>query len=190
MNPSNPLQTQPKIGNDYYNAASAVSPNVKNLLCYTLTALPSNYLMLHRHWRINILRNQRANNHFLIVLHRFGTNIYVFVLGNWKSIAMKLIHPLLWWRFNIQRKFMIQMNFPLSLKAKMIIVFPSFRTIQDPHHLKRFFRVVPHCLVIHWASQMCNNPKLCFWPCSIHSSPWREKMRFLFMMIMNAKWVS
>jgi hypothetical protein len=27
MNPSNPLQTQPEIRNDYYNAASAVSPN-------------------------------------------------------------------------------------------------------------------------------------------------------------------
>jgi hypothetical protein len=27
INPSNTLQTQPKIGNDYYNAASAVSPN-------------------------------------------------------------------------------------------------------------------------------------------------------------------
>jgi hypothetical protein len=27
MNPSNPLQTEPEIGNDYYYAASAVSPN-------------------------------------------------------------------------------------------------------------------------------------------------------------------
>ncbi len=27
MNPSNPLQTQPEIGNDYYYAASAVSSN-------------------------------------------------------------------------------------------------------------------------------------------------------------------
>ena len=27
MNPSNPLQTESEIGNDYYNAASAVSPN-------------------------------------------------------------------------------------------------------------------------------------------------------------------
>ncbi len=27
MNPSNPLQVQPEIGNDYYNAATAVSPN-------------------------------------------------------------------------------------------------------------------------------------------------------------------
>jgi hypothetical protein len=27
MNPSNPLQTEPEIGNDYHYAASAVSPN-------------------------------------------------------------------------------------------------------------------------------------------------------------------
>jgi hypothetical protein len=27
MNPSNPLQTEPETGNDYYYAASAVSPN-------------------------------------------------------------------------------------------------------------------------------------------------------------------
>jgi hypothetical protein len=27
MNPSNPLQTEQEIGNDYYYAASAVSPN-------------------------------------------------------------------------------------------------------------------------------------------------------------------
>jgi hypothetical protein len=43
MNPSSPLQTQPEIGNDYYNAASAVSPNAhhqdKNLLYFPLTAL-------------------------------------------------------------------------------------------------------------------------------------------------------
>ncbi len=34
--------------------------------------------MLHRHWKIHILRNQRAKNHFLIVLHRFGTNICLY----------------------------------------------------------------------------------------------------------------
>jgi hypothetical protein len=117
MNPSNPLQTQPEIGNDSYNAASAVSPNAhhqdKNLLCSPLTALPNHYLMLHRHWRINILRSQRANNHFLIVLYRFCTNIYVFMLGYWKSIAMKVIYLLLWQQFNILRLVMIQMNFPL-----------------------------------------------------------------------------
>ncbi len=32
------------------------------------------------------MRNQRANNHILIVLHRFGTEKYIFLLGIWKSI--------------------------------------------------------------------------------------------------------
>jgi hypothetical protein len=77
MNPINPLQTQPGIENGYYYAASAVSPNAhhqdKKNLCSPLTALPNHYLMLHRHWRITILRNQRPNNHFLIDLHSFGT---------------------------------------------------------------------------------------------------------------------
>jgi hypothetical protein len=37
-----------------------------------------------------------------------------------------------------------------------------------------FLRVLPHCPIIHWASQMCNDPRLCFCPCSKCSSPWRE----------------
>ncbi len=44
-----------------------------------------------------------------------------------------------------------------------------------PIILKDFLRALPHCPIIHWASQMCNDPKLCFCPCSIHSKPWREK---------------
>jgi hypothetical protein len=40
---------------------------------------------------------------------------------------------------------------------------------------KDFLRALPLCSIIHWASQMCNNPKLCFGPCSISSQPWREK---------------
>ncbi len=69
---------------------------------------------------------------FLIVLHRFDTNIYVFMLGNWKDIVMKLITMLLWQQFNILRENMRQMNFSLTLKAKMMIAFPSIRTPQRP----------------------------------------------------------
>jgi hypothetical protein len=29
---------------------------------------------------------------------------------------------------------------------------------------KDFLRALPHCPIIHWASQMCNNPQLCFCP--------------------------
>ncbi len=51
---------------------------------------------------------------------------------------------------------------------------------------KDYLRALPHCPVIHWASQMCNDPKLCFCPLSIASKPWREKMMYQFMMIMDA----
>jgi hypothetical protein len=49
MNSSIPLQTQPETGNDYYNAASAVSPNAHHqdkISSLSLTALPNQYLML------------------------------------------------------------------------------------------------------------------------------------------------
>ncbi len=45
---------------------------------------------------------------------------------------------------------------------------------KTPIILKHFLRVLPHCPIIHWASQMKNNPKL-FFSCSISSQPWREK---------------
>jgi hypothetical protein len=46
---------------------------------------------------------------------------------------------------------------------------------KTPVTLKDFLRVLSLCLIIHWVSQMCNNRKFCFCPCSSHSRPWREK---------------
>jgi hypothetical protein len=40
---------------------------------------------------------------------------------------------------------------------------------------KDFLKVLPLCPIIHWASQMKNNPKLCFCPCSNSSQPRRKK---------------
>ncbi len=40
---------------------------------------------------------------------------------------------------------------------------------------KDFLRVLPFCPIIPWVSQMKNNHRLCFCPCSISSQPWREK---------------
>ncbi len=196
MNPSNPLQSEePGIGIIVFCAASAVSPNAnhqdKHLLCSPLNALPNPYLMLHRHWRIHILRNQRANNHFLFVLHRFGTNIYVSMLGNWKGIVMKLIIPLLWQQFYILRKFMRQMNFNLTLKAKMMIAFPSIRTLQRPpssqnKFLERFLTV--QLSTGHLKCAMI----LGFVFIHVQSIPVRGGITItsLFIMIMDAWWVS
>jgi hypothetical protein len=66
----------------------------KEFLCSLLTALPNQYLMLHRHWRINNLRIQRENNYFCNVLHPFGTKTHVFFLDDLKNIAMKPIYLL------------------------------------------------------------------------------------------------
>ena len=66
----------------------------KEFLCSLLIALPNQYLMLHRHWRINNLRIQRAKNYFCNVLHPFGTETYVFLLDGSKNIGMKPIYPL------------------------------------------------------------------------------------------------
>jgi hypothetical protein len=67
----------------------------------------------------------------------------------------------------------------------------SFPLLQNPTKTpiisNDFLRVLPHCPIIHWVSQMCNNPKHYFCPSSIHSRPWRGKIRSLYMMIMNAR---
>ncbi len=39
---------------------------------------------------------------------------------------------------------------------------------------KKKLRALPHCPIIHWASQVCNDPRLCFCSYSKHSSPWRD----------------
>ncbi len=61
------------------------------------------------------------------------------MLGNWKGIVMKLIIPLSWQQFNILRKFMRQMNFPLTLKAKMMIAFPPSEPYKDPLSSQKIF---------------------------------------------------
>jgi hypothetical protein len=52
---------------------------------------------------------------------------------------------------------------------------------------KDFLRAHPLRPIIHWGTQMCNNPKLCFCPCSISSQPLREKIISLLILIMDAR---
>ncbi len=106
----------------------------QDFLCSLLTTLPNQYLMLQRHWRINNLRIQRANNYFCNVLHLFGTETHVFLLDDLKNIATKPIYPLYWQQFSILRLcFRTKIIFPLTLNPqirKMSI--HAFRTLQRP----------------------------------------------------------
>jgi hypothetical protein len=55
---------------------------------------------------------------------------------------------------------------------------------------KDLLRVLPHCPIIHWASQMCNDPTLCVCPCSKLPVHGGKTITSSFIMIMNARWVS
>jgi hypothetical protein len=138
MNSSNPLQTEePGIRNDSYYAASAVSLNAnhqdKTSSLFTIDRVAKPLPNAAQTLEDPHVEEPESQQPFLIVLHRFGTNIYIFLLGSWKAIVMKLIHPLLWQQFNILRlSFKTKMIFPLTLKAKMMMSICSFRTLQRP----------------------------------------------------------
>jgi hypothetical protein len=88
--------------------------------------------------------------------HFFGTEKYVFQLGDWNTVAGELIYLLFWQQFPILRLF------PDSEGKDEK---DDYSRLQNPTKthiiLKDFFRVLSHCPIIHWVSQLCNNPRLC-----------------------------
>jgi hypothetical protein len=139
------------------------------------------------------LRNQRANNNFLIVLHRFGTNIYFFLLGNWKTIAMKLIYPLLWQQFNILRLFFrTKMMKSLTMNPQMRMMSNhAFRTLQRPPSSQTIFSerfLIVQLSTGHLKSAIILGHVFVY----VQSIPVHggKTIRSLFIVIMNARWVS
>jgi hypothetical protein len=140
MNQSNPLQTEePGIGNDSFYAASAVSPNAnhqdKTSSLFTIDRVAKpvpNAAQTLEDQQFEDPESQQ--NNILIVLQRFGTEKYVFYLGNWKTIAMKLIYSLFWQQFNILRLFFkTKMMKSLTMNPQMRkMSIQAFRTLQRP----------------------------------------------------------
>jgi hypothetical protein len=154
----------------------------KKKFCSPLTALPKHYLMLHRHWRINILRRQKANNHILIVLHGIGTNIHLFAwqLEEYSNEAhlSAVMAAIQYSKTLTDTNHQNQDEFPPDFEGKDDDAYSLLQNLtKAPIILNDFLRALPHCPIIHWASQMCNNPKLCFYPFSIYSRPWRKKYK-------------
>jgi hypothetical protein len=86
------------------------------------------------------LRIQIAKSYFFNILHPFGTETYVFLQGNWKSIAIKPIYPLFWQQFDILRLFFRakMMKAPaMNPQMTKMNIFTSSEPYKDPHHLKR-----------------------------------------------------
>jgi hypothetical protein len=195
MNSSEPLQKEESgIGNDIYYAACAVSPNANHqvqrvpLLTVDCTAEPAT----NSAQRLEDQEFEDPDN---------------------QELFLQCLTPV--WHRDI-RVFASQME-EYSNKAHLSAVLaaiqysesllptqddeppdyePSdeedeYSHLQNPTKTpiisKDFLKVLPHCLIIHWASQMKNNPKLCFCPCSNSSQPWREKRISLLMMIIDAR---
>jgi hypothetical protein len=112
----------------------------KEFLCSLLTALLNQDLMLHRHWRINNLRIQRAKNYFCNVLHPFGTETTVFLLDDSKNIAMKPFFCCkgsnsIFWDSSSEPKWFFPWLWTLRWGRWL---FTPSEPYKDPHHLKRF----------------------------------------------------
>ena len=137
MNPSNPLQSEePGIGNDSFYAASAVSPKAnhqdKTSSLFTIDRVAKplpNAAQTLEDPHFEEPESQQPFFDCITQVWHYHIRLYARQLEGYSDEAHYL---LLWQQFNILRKFMRQMNFPLTLKAKMMIAFPSIRTLQRP----------------------------------------------------------
>jgi hypothetical protein len=124
------------------------------------------------------LRIQRAKNYFLIVLHRSGTETYVFFARQLEEYSNEAHVSAV--KAAIQySETLLQSQDDEGSDYEGNDEENDYSYLQNPTKtpiiLKDFLRVLPLCPIIHWVSQMCNNPKLCFCPCSSHSRLWRGK---------------
>ncbi len=185
MNPSNPLQTEPEIGNDYYHAASAVTQNANHqyteapLFSINRVAkpLPNAAQTLEDHH----FEEPESQEPYLDCLtqvwhrqiHLFARRLKEYSNEAHLTTVMAAIQysetlP----DTNLQN----QDVFPPDFEGKDDDSYSLLHNYtKAPIMWNDFLRALPHCQIIHWASQMCNKPKFCFCPCSIHSKPWRKK---------------
>ncbi len=128
----------------------------QEFLCSLLTTLPNHYLMLHRHCRINNLKIKRAKSYFFNVLHLFGTETCLFLLGDWKSIAMQSIYLLKRQQFDILRLFFkAKMMKSLTMKVKMRkMSYHTFRTLQRLPSSQKIF--LEHFLTVQLYNGVSN----------------------------------
>jgi hypothetical protein len=195
MNSSNPLQTEESgIGNDIYYAASAVSPNANHqvsrvpLFTVDRNAEPEpNAAQTLENQQFEYPESQELFLQcFTPVWHR---DIHAFARQSEEYSNEAHLSAV-----------KAEIKYSESLLQSQNDFFPDFEASDDddelsclqnptktPIILKDFLRALSYCPIIHWVSQMCNNPKLCLCPCSISSQPWREKIISLLMMIMDAR---
>jgi hypothetical protein len=185
MNSSNPLQPEPEIGIDYYYAASAVSPNAHHQ--YTEASLFSidriaeplpNAAQTLEDQHFEEPESQESYLDCLTQVWHRQINLFARQLEEYNDEAhlTGAMAAIQYSETLPDTNLWNQDVFSTDSEGKDD---DSYLLLQNhtkaPIISKDFLRAVPYCPILHWASQMCNNPKLCFCPYSIHSKPWREK---------------
>jgi hypothetical protein len=180
MNPSNPLQSkEPGIGNDSFCSASAVSPNAnhqdKTSSLFTIDRvaepLPNAAQTLEDPYFEEPESQQPFFDCITLVWHQH-IRLYARQLEGYKDEAH---YSAVMAAIQYSEKIHETAEFSPDFEGKDDDIFlPPSEPYKDPHHVESFLRALPHCPIIHWASQMCDDPRLCFCPCSKHSSQWRD----------------
>jgi hypothetical protein len=195
MNSSNLLQTEESgFGNDIYYAASAVSPyvnhQVQRVTLFTVDCTAEPVPNVAQTLEDQQFEDPKSQELFLQYLtHIWHRDIRVFARQSeeYSNVA----HLFAVKAANLYSETLLQSqddegpDYEPSDKEDVYSHLQN--STKTPIISKDFLKALPLSPIIHWASQMKNNPKLCFFSCSNSSQPWREKIIILLMMIMDAR---
>jgi hypothetical protein len=195
MNSSNPLQTEESgIGNDIYYVASTVSPNANHqvtrvpLFTVDCIAKPElNAAQTLENQQFEDPENQELFLQCLTPVWHRDTRVFARQLKEYSNEAhLSTVKAAIQYSETLLQS---QDDFPPDFEPSDEE--DAYSCLQNSTHTpiisKDFLRAFPLYPIIYWASHMCNNPKLCFCPCSISSQPLREKIISLLKMIMDAR---
>ena len=168
MNPSNPLQTkEPGIGNDSYHAASAVSPNAnhqdKTSSLFTIDRIAKPVPNAAQTLEDQQFEDSESQQQYLDCLTQFWhreIRLFARRLEDYGSEAhLSAVMAAIQDYENIHATD----EFTSDFDGKDDI---SFSLLQNPTTTpiisKDFLRVLPHCPIIHWVSQMCTTLNFVF----------------------------
>ncbi len=182
MKSSDPLQTEESgIGNDIYYAAPAVSPNanlqVQRVPLFTVDRTAEPVSNAAQTLEVQQFEDPESQQQFIQCLtpvwHR-DIRVFAQLLEEYSNEAnLSAVKAAIQYSETLLQN---QDDFSPDFEPSDEEV--VYSRLQNPKKtpiiLKDFLRVLPQCAIIHWSSQMCNDPRLCFHPCSKHSSPLRD----------------
>jgi hypothetical protein len=182
MNPSNPLQTEEQeIGDDSYYAASAVSPNVnhqdKTSSLFTIDCFTKPVSNAAQTLEDQQFEDPESQQQYLDCITQVWHKEILLLAWRLEEYCNKthlsaVLAAVQYFETLLQNQDDEVPDYEPSDEED------EYSRLQNPTktpiNSKDFLRARPHCPIIHWGSQMCNDPTLCVCPCSKHSSPWRE----------------